>query len=95
MQGDSHLHALAAMPPKFSTFARLAGFGAFAACGGIAALFLLFVYVTRPTSWSGMDATTRILAWGSVAGVALALLGVHLLFARELLALAKGEPRRP
>lgn len=79
------------MPSKL---ARLAGLGAFAACGGIAALFLLFVYITRPTSSAGLDATNRIIAWGSVAGVLLALLGVHVLFGRELLALAKGEPRR-
>jgi hypothetical protein len=78
------------MPPKI---ARLAGLGAFAACGGIVLLFVLFLYITRPTPWSGMDGTLRFLAWLSVAGVLLALLGVHLLIGRQLLAAAKGEPR--
>jgi hypothetical protein len=76
------------MPPKF---ARLAGIGAFAACAGIAALFLLFVYGTRPTPSSGMDGTMRFLTWLSVAGVLLALLGVHLLIGRRLLALSREE----
>jgi len=44
------------MPPKI---AKLAGLGAFAACAGIAALFLLFVYGTRPTASAGMDGTLR------------------------------------
>jgi hypothetical protein len=78
------------VPPKI---ARLAGFGAFAACAAIAALFLFFVYVTRPTQMSGMDGTQRFLAWFSVAGVLLALLGVHLLIGRRLLALSRGESR--
>jgi hypothetical protein len=76
------------MPPKF---AKLAGLGAFAACAGIAALFLLFVYGTRPTESAGMDGTARFLTWLSVAGVLLALLGVHLLLGRRLLSLARGE----
>ena len=76
------------MPPKI---ARLAGFGAFAACAGIAALFLLFVYGTRPTASAGMDGTQRFITWLSVAGVLLALLGVHLLIGRRLLALSRGE----
>ena len=76
------------MPPKF---AKLAGLGAFAACAGIAALFLLFVYGTRPTESAGMDGTMRFLSWLSVAGVLLALLGVHVLLGRRLLSLARGE----
>jgi hypothetical protein len=78
------------MPPRI---ARLAGLGAFAACGGIAMLYALFVYLTRPGPTAGMDGTSRIIAWLSVAGVLLALLLVHLVIGRQLLALAKGEPR--
>jgi len=74
------------MPPKI---AKLAGLGAFAACGGIAALFVLFVYGTRPTPTAGMDGTLRFIAWLSVAGVLLALLGVHVLFGRRLLEVAR------
>jgi hypothetical protein len=78
------------MPPRI---AKLAGLGAFAACAGIAAVFLLFIYGTRPTASSGMDGTLRFLSWLSVAGVLLALIGVHFLLGRRLLALARGEPR--
>jgi hypothetical protein len=76
------------VPPRI---ARLAGFGAFAACAGIAALFVLFVFVTRPAEASGMDGTMRFLSWFSVAGVLLALLGVHVMLGRRLLALSRGE----
>ena len=76
------------MPPRI---AKLAGLGAFAACGGIALLFVLFLAITRPAPTSGMDGTQRFIAWLSVAGVLLALLGVHLLIGRQLLAMAKGE----
>ena len=78
------------MPPKI---ARLAALGAYGACAGIAALFLLFVFGTRPTTFSGMDPTLRFIAWFSVAGVLLALLGVHVVFGRQLMALARGESR--
>ena len=76
------------MPPRI---ARLAALGAFAACGGIVALFALFVFITRPPPTAGMDGTLRFLSWMSVAGVLLALLGVHVLFGRQLLATAKGD----
>jgi hypothetical protein len=79
------------MPPKI---AKLAGLGAFAACGGIAMLYALFVYVTRPGPTAGMDGTQRMIAWLSVAGVLLALLLVHVVLGRQLLALARGESRR-
>ncbi len=79
------------MPPKI---ARLAGFGAFAACGGIAALYLLFVYITRPTVSAGLDGPERFLSWFAVAGVLLAVLGVHVVIGRQLLAVARGEAQR-
>jgi hypothetical protein len=79
------------MPPKI---AKLAGLGAFAACGGIAAVFALFVFITRPTTNSGMDSTLRFISWFAVAGVLLALLGLHVVFGKQLLALSRGESRR-
>ena len=78
------------MPPKI---ARLAALGAFGACAGFAAIYALFVFATRPTTSSGMDATSRALAWGTVAGVILALVLVHVVIGRQLFALAKGEAR--
>ncbi len=79
------------MPPKI---AQLAGLGALGACGGIAALYALFIYITRPAVDSGLDSTQRFLAWLAVGGVLLALLGVHLLLGRQLLALSRGTAER-
>jgi hypothetical protein len=78
------------MPPKF---ARLAGYGAFAAGLAIAALFVLLVLGTRPSATSGLDGTQRFLTWFTIAGVLLALVGVHLLIGRRLLLLSRGERR--
>jgi hypothetical protein len=76
------------MPPRI---AKLAGLGAYGACAGIAALYLLVLYGTRPTADSGMDGTQRFITWLSVGGVFLALLGVHVMLGRRLLALGRGE----
>jgi hypothetical protein len=78
------------MPPKI---ARLAGLGAFGACAGFAALYALFVFVTRPSASSGLDSTQRFLTWFTVAGVILALLLIHIVIGRQLLVVAKGESR--
>ena len=78
------------MPPKI---ARLAGLGAFAACAGFAALYLLLVFITRPTASSGLDGTLRFLSWFTVAGVILALLVAHVVIGRQLLTVARGESR--
>lgn len=80
------------MPPRI---ARLAGLGAFAACGGLALLFLLLVYVTRPNPRGGIDTTNAIVTWISLAGVFAALIGAHLLIGRRLLAMSKGTAQLP
>jgi hypothetical protein len=80
------------MPPRI---ARLAGLGAFAACGGLALLFVLLVYVTRPNPRGGIDTTNAIVTWISLAGVFAALIGVHLLIGRRLLAMSKGTAQLP
>ncbi len=79
------------MPPRI---AKLAGLGAFGACGGIVAVFALFVYGTSGSGSPGLDAPERFLAQFAVGGVLLALLGVHLVLARRLLALSRGVPER-
>lgn len=80
------------MPPRI---ARLAGFGAFAACGGLALLFLLLVYLTRPNPRGGIDTTNAIVTWISLAGVFAALIGAHVLIGRRLLAMSKGTAQLP
>ena len=74
------------MPPRI---AKLAALGAFAASLGILGIYMVFLYGTSPDATSGMDATSRFIAWLSVAGVILALVGVHVAFGRQLLALSK------
>jgi hypothetical protein len=49
------------------------------------------MYITRPTPFSGLDGTLRFITWLSVAGVILALIGVHVVFGRQLLAVSRGE----
>jgi succinate dehydrogenase/fumarate reductase cytochrome b subunit len=75
------------MPPKL---ARLAGLGAFAVSFLLLALIVLFIVATWPSGSSGLDGTERFLAWFGVAGVLLALIGVHVVLGRRLLAVARG-----
>jgi hypothetical protein len=80
------------MPPNI---ARLAGFGAFAACAGLALLYLALVYVTRPTTRGGIDVINAVVTWISLGGVFLALIGAHVVIGRRLLDVARGEPHSP
>ena len=77
------------MPPRI---ARLAGLGAFAVSVVLLALIALFIVWTWPANSSGLDGTERFLAWLGVAGVLLALIGVHIVLGRRLLAVARGTP---
>lgn len=79
------------MPPKI---ARLAALGAFSVCVGLAAVYALFVFITRPGASSGLDATQRFLCWFTVAGVLLALALLHVAIGRKLLLAAKQEPQQ-
>ena len=80
------------MPPKV---ARLAGLGAFAACAGFALLYLLLIYLTRPTARGGIDSINAVVTWIALGGVFAALIGAHVLIGRRLLELARGAPRAP
>jgi len=78
------------MPPRI---ARLAGLGAFAVSVALFALIVLFIVWTWPHNSSGLDGTERFLSWLGVAGVLLALIGVHVVLGRRLLAVARGTPQ--
>ncbi|MEX2178181.1 MAG: hypothetical protein WD801_05695 [Gemmatimonadaceae bacterium] len=78
------------MPPKI---ARLAGLGAFGACAGLAALYLLVVLISRPSS-NGIDATNAVVTWIAVGGVVAALIVAHVVIGRQLLRLARGADVR-
>lgn len=75
------------MPPKI---ARLAGLGAFGACAGLLALYLLLAWVSRPTSTGGIDSTLSWVTWIALAGVFAALIIVHVVIGRQLLRVAQG-----
>ena len=79
------------MPPKI---AKLAGLGAFGACGGLVAVYALFIFITRPTQYSGMDSGLRFVSWVSVAGVILLLIAAHVALGRQLMALSTGEAQK-
>jgi len=76
------------MPPKI---AKLAGLGAFAACGGFVALFALIVYISRHTATGGMMPVLSWVTWISLALVVLALIAVHVYLGKQLLEVAKGR----
>ncbi len=80
------------MPPKI---ARLAGLGAYGACAGLAVLYALLIYVTRPTPRGGIDPTNAIVTWIALGGVFAALIGAHALIGRRLLDVARGARHTP
>ena len=69
------------MPEKIR---KLLALGALGACFGLVAVFALLVWLTIPRSDGGIDATNATVVWISVAGVILALVGVHVLIAKRL-----------
>jgi hypothetical protein len=78
------------MPPKI---AKLAGLGAFGACAAFLALFAYVAFISRHTATGGMMPALSAVAWISMGLVVLSLIGVHILIGKQLLLLAKGEPR--
>ena len=79
------------MPPKI---ARLAGFGAFGACAGLLALYLLLIYITRPSTRGGIDLVNAAVVWIALGGLFAALIIVHVLIGKQLLRLAEGADVR-
>lgn len=80
------------LPPRI---AKLAGLGAYAACGGFVLLFLLLAYVSRPTPRGGIDTTQSVVAWIALGGVFLAIIGAHLVIGRRLLAMGRNVAELP
>lgn len=79
------------MPEKL---ARYAGLGAFGASAGLLALYLLLVFVTRPTLTGGIDSVNAAVAWISLGGLFVALIVVHVIIGKALLRLAQGVTHR-
>lgn len=70
------------MPPKY---AKLAGLGAYGACAGMLALFILLVLVTPPVPRGGMLPALSYVTWISLAVVFAALIGAHIAIGRQLM----------
>jgi hypothetical protein len=70
---------------------RLAAFGALAVALGIVGIFALLVFFTTPTPTGGIDWTLAQLTWISVGGVVLALIAIHVVYARVLFGVARGD----
>jgi TRAP-type C4-dicarboxylate transport system permease small subunit len=75
------------MPPRI---ARLAGLGALAACGAVAALFLYVAYISRHTATGGMMPALSVVSWISVGIVVVALIAVHIAIGKQLLYIGRG-----
>lgn len=73
--------------------ARLIGFGALGAIILFVAIYALVVYASVPRSTGGIDRTTAALTWIAVGLVVLALIGVHVVIGRGLIAFGRGVRR--
>jgi len=66
-------------------YERIAALGAVGVAGAVLLVYLLWTFVTRPDpSTAGMDWTNAVLTWIATGLLALAIIAVHLAFARQL-----------
>lgn len=75
--------------PTMKTHGRLAALGALGVSAGAFALWLLLFYISRRTPTGGMDFEHALLTRVSTAVLFLALIAVHVVFARQLFAYVK------
>jgi hypothetical protein len=78
------------MPPRI---ARLIGYGAFGAILLFVAIYLLIAYVAKPSRTGGIDSVNAVVTWIAVGLAVLALIGVHVVIGRGLLAYSRGLRR--
>jgi hypothetical protein len=78
------------MPPRI---ARLIGLGAFGAIVVFIAIYALVVYVSVPRSTGGIDSIQAAVTWIAVGLVVLAVVGVHVVVGRGLVAYGRGVRR--
>jgi hypothetical protein len=74
-------------------FSRLAALGAVGVSLGAIALYLLVGFISRPTGTGGMDSTQSVVVWISLAIPIIAIVVVHLVYAKVLLDESKRAPR--
>lgn len=80
--------------PTMKTHGRLAAFGALGVSAGSLALWILLVLISRQSPTGGMDFDHTLISRVSTAVLFLALIAVHVVFARQLLSYVK-EQREP
>ena len=73
---------------------QLAGLGAFAVCLGILGVYALVAFISTPSGTGGIDWTHAAIVYIGVGMVVLALVAVHVVLGRQLLAGAKGATPR-
>lgn len=76
------------------TLERIAGLGAFGVCVVLLAIWALVIRITIPGPGAvggGIDITEATVTWVSVGLVILALVAVHVIYGRKLLAMSRGE----
>lgn len=78
------------MPPRI---AKLIAFGAFGAILLFVAIFALIAWAAIPRRTGGIDGIEATVTWISVGLAILAVVGVHVLVGRGLLAFARGVRR--
>jgi len=78
------------MPPRI---AKLIGLSAFAAILLFVAIFALIAWAVIPRQTGGIDGIEATVTWISVGLATLAIVGVHILIGRGLLAFARGVRR--
>lgn len=80
------------MPPRL---AKMVGYGAFGGVALFVVIFLVVFLITLPRAAPGMTTVLDVVTWIAVGLMVLALIGVHVLIARQLLYIGRGGgPRR-
>ena len=87
---DTTHQALDFMPPRI---AKLAAFGAFGAVAFFLAIYVLIVVAAAPRHTGGIDWIQAIVTWISVGVAVLAIVALHIVFARGLFDIARGGRR--
>jgi hypothetical protein len=79
------------MSPKI---ARLAGLGAFGACGLFVLIYAYVAYLSRHTTTGGMMTSLSVVTWIALALVVLGLIAAHIPLGKQLLDIANGRGAR-
>ena len=74
---------------RITLITRLAAIGGLVASIGVVAFFAFVVYITLPGPYSGLDTIEGTVTWISVGMIAVLAIGVNIVYARVLFAMAR------